>query len=64
MAPKQPDYHAYLLRLWRESGTLPWRAELVSPHTGAKHSFASRSQLLAFLNQLMGENEEGKEDGD
>lgn len=64
MASKQPDYHAYLLRLWRESGNLPWRAELVSPHTGAKHHFASWSQLMAFLNKLTGEGEEGRNEGD
>jgi hypothetical protein len=53
------DYHAYLLRLWREEESLPWRAELVSPQTGEKHHFASHKQLLAFLRGLM-EEEEGK----
>ena len=46
------DYHAYLLRLWREGAQKPWRAELVSPHTGDHHHFARREQLLAFLAEL------------
>jgi hypothetical protein len=53
MAPgSQPDYHAYLLRLWREGAQKPWRAELVSPHTGAKQHFATYVQLLVFLETL------------
>ena len=52
------DYHAYLLRLWREEESLPWRAELVSPQTGEKRHFASQGQLLEFLNDLMEGNEE------
>lgn len=60
MTSKYPkDYHAYLLRLWREEESLPWRAELVSPQTGKKRHFASPGQLLAFLRGLM-EEEEGK----
>lgn len=46
------DYHAFLLRLWREGARKPWRAELVSPHTGAKHHFTDQGQLLAFLAEL------------
>ena len=53
MAPGSlPDYHAYLLRLWREGAQKPWRAELVSPHTGAKQHFATHGQLLAYLETL------------
>lgn len=46
------DYHAYLLRLWREGAQKPWRAELVSPHTGVRRHFAHQEQLLAFLAEL------------
>jgi hypothetical protein len=53
------DYHAYLLRLWREEESLPWRAELVSPQTGEKRHFASSGQLFEFLRGLI-EEEEGK----
>lgn len=52
MAAAPADYHAYLLRLWREGAQKPWRAELVSPHTGERHHFAQREQLLAFLTEL------------
>jgi hypothetical protein len=58
------DYHAYLLRLWREEENLPWRAELVSPQTGEKRHFASSGQLLAFLMELMEGNEEIERLGD
>lgn len=47
-----PDYHAYLLRLWREGAQKPWRAELVSPHTGDKRHFANHAQLIEFLAEL------------
>ena len=50
--PQPPDYHAYLLRLWREGAQKPWRAELVSPHTGDKRHFADHAQLLEFLTEL------------
>lgn len=46
---QQPDYHAYLLRLWREGAQKPWRAELVSPHTGDRRHFADQGQLIEFL---------------
>ena len=52
MTSEQSDYHAYLLRLWREGVQKPWRAELVSPHTGAKQHFADQGQLLTFLAEL------------
>jgi hypothetical protein len=51
------EYHAYLLRLWRESNALPWRAELVSPHTGEKRHFATEGQLLDFLRTLLAGDE-------
>lgn len=58
MVPKPAnEYHAYLLRLWREEKSRPWRAELVSPQTGEKHRFASAAQLLYFLATLTGEEE-------
>lgn len=43
------NYHAYLLRLWRESDHDPWRATLENPHTGERLSFARVGELLAFL---------------
>lgn len=47
-----PDYQAYLLRLWRETTDLPWRATLEDPHTGRRQGFADLSQLIAFFQQL------------
>ncbi len=46
---QQTDYHAYLLRLWREGQQMPWRAMVEDPHTGQKQNFASLSRLFAFL---------------
>ncbi len=53
MTPKTANYHAYLLRLWREDERTPWRAELVSPHTGDKQLFADDAELFHFLAALM-----------
>ncbi|MFO7541035.1 MAG: hypothetical protein R6X32_23585 [Chloroflexota bacterium] len=47
------NYHAYLVRLWRENEHQPWRAELVSPHMGEKHRFATVMQLYAFIDQQL-----------
>jgi hypothetical protein len=65
-AQDQTDYHAYLLRLWRESGVGEaerdpaespaleggvWRASLESPQAGEPQGFASLEDLFAFLRQ-------------
>lgn len=47
-----PDYQAYLLRLWRETADLSYRATLENPHTGKRHGFANLAQLIAFLQEL------------
>ncbi len=49
---QQPNYHAFLLRLWREEVQLPWRASLENPHTGEKLHFAKLDRLIAFLQQV------------
>jgi hypothetical protein len=65
MSPRETeDYHAYLLRLWREERSLPWRAELVSPLNGEKRHFATQEMLLQFLCELTSEDKEDKEDKD
>ena len=43
------DYHAYLIRLWRDDQHEPWRAELVSPHTGEARCFATAEQLFSYM---------------
>ena len=64
MTKAQPDYLAYLLRLWRANGenssqsaaeSVVWRVSLESPHTGEKKSFASLDDLFDFLRQQTGE---------
>ena len=53
MTKNASNYHAYLLRIWREDEQSPWRAELVSPHTGDKQHFAADAELFQFLAGLM-----------
>ncbi len=48
------NYHAYLIRLWREDEHAPWHAELVVPHSNERRQFATPEQLYSFLNQQMG----------
>ncbi len=48
----QANYWAFLLRLWRETPDLPFRAMLEDPHTGERHGFANMTQLIFFLQQL------------
>lgn len=49
------NYHAYLLRLWRESPTGQWRAWLQDAATGERHGFAGLATLLRFLCAQTGE---------
>ena len=50
---KSLNYFSYLLRLWRESDSAPWRASLEDPHTGERRSFADAAKLLAYLREQM-----------
>lgn len=45
-------YISYLLRLWRESDSGPWRATLVG-QSGQTRSFADPDRLFAFLQAQM-----------
>lgn len=45
------DYHAYLIRLWRDETQQPWRAELVSPHTGEARRFATPEQAFRYVQE-------------
>ena len=51
----QTDYHAYLLRLWRESPGGPWRALLQDAATGERHGFAGLIAVVRFLETQMEE---------
>lgn len=58
------DYHAYLIRFWREEEQLPWRVTLVLPQTGERVSFASIEQAFSFLTDaLAGSREPPREPG-
>ncbi len=53
------NYHAYLIRFWREDNHQSWRVALVLPQTGEKRIFASVEQAFAFLmEQLVQQNDE------
>lgn len=43
------DYHAYLLRLWRERPDGPWRVWLQDAATGERHGFVGLSAVMRFL---------------
>jgi hypothetical protein len=48
-----PNYHAFLIRLWRDETQQPWRAELVSPHSGETRRFATPEQLFSYVQEQM-----------
>jgi hypothetical protein len=51
MTEEQPDYLAYLLRLWRvsEQGKAVWRASLQNSLNGDLLGFASLDDMFLFL---------------
>jgi hypothetical protein len=53
MTDEHPDYHSYLLRMWRENATEKsvWRASLESSLTGEQQGFAGLDDLFNFLQQ-------------
>jgi hypothetical protein len=48
----QADYHAGLLRLWRDGSGGAWRASLQDAESGERIGFASLEQLFAYLRRL------------
>lgn len=44
-----PGYHAYLVRLWQDGPTAPWRALTRDAETGEEQRFATLEQLFVFL---------------
>jgi len=48
------NYLAYLLRLWRDNETAPWRATVEDARTGKSRSFANLKVLVAFLEKRTG----------
>lgn len=47
---KHENYHAYLIRFWRDGENKPWRVTLEDPHSGLKYGFANLEKLFNFLN--------------
>ncbi|MBE2202173.1 MAG: hypothetical protein IAE79_26420 [Anaerolinea sp.] len=47
---RQPThYQAYLVRLWRENETAPWRVMVTDVPTGAQRHFASLDACFVFI---------------
>lgn len=55
MFRKDGNYLAYLLRLWRENETTPWRASLEAPGQPEPLVFSGLVALLRFLEAQTGE---------
>jgi hypothetical protein len=52
-----PNYHSFLLRVWRDAADQPWRASLQFTSTEEKFAFADLQALFAFLvEQLMADD--------
>ena len=51
MTEEWPQYIAYLVRLWRASGSQSpvWRVSVEDPHSGARRGFADLASLFTFL---------------
>jgi len=47
-------YLAYLLRLWRDDETAPWRVTLEAADDGKRFGFASLKMLFLFLEKQTG----------
>ena len=57
MAPKEKNYQAYLLRLWRDNDAASWRAMLENPHSGQRFVFANTAALYQFLDRQTEQNQ-------
>jgi hypothetical protein len=55
MGLEKTDYCSYLLRLWRDGATAPWRASLEAPGHAAAHMFSDLDALFAFLRAQTGD---------
>jgi hypothetical protein len=66
MANSEPEYRAYMLRLWSVQGTAGsvWRASLQSVETGDMTGFACLEELMAFLRKVTADHPAVKEAGE
>lgn len=46
-------YYSFLLRLWQDDESSPWRIQLEDPHTGERRGFATLAQAVEFLTRQM-----------
>jgi hypothetical protein len=53
--PAPADYHAGLLRLWRDGPDGAWRASLQEAEGGKRIGFADLERLFAYLRRLTGD---------
>ena len=60
MSSNSPNYHAYLLRLWREHANAPWRVSLQSAETRERQYFANLADLVAHLETQTGQSWAGE----
>ena len=44
-----PNYHAYLIRIWRDTEKTPWRASVTHVETGEVHRFGSPDLAWEYL---------------
>jgi hypothetical protein len=49
MNPSATEYHAWLLRMWRETPYTPWRIALEDTSTRERKGFVDLEALLVFL---------------
>ncbi len=50
----QPEYHAFLLRLWRDNARQDWHASLQRTETGQRFQFGTLDELFVFLDAHLG----------
>lgn len=56
-APATHDnYHAFLVRLWRDGSQSAWRASLQDAVTGQRQAFSGIEGLIGFLLDQVGES--------
>ena len=46
--PNETQYAAFLIR-WQDGPQTRWRSTVENAHTGQKHHFVNKSELLRFL---------------
>ena len=63
MTKRQPDYLAYMVRLWRANDITEsraparepvWRVSIENPHTRERQGFASLEALFEFFREQIG----------